>query len=65
MFHFCSTLQLLCTTNVVRMRELLDSNEYMFRFEVDASAKLGLEDCIEGLNVLGVHELMKLNLTSL
>ena len=47
------------------MRELLDSNEYMFRFEVDASAKLGLEDCIEGLNVLGVHELMKLNLTSL
>jgi hypothetical protein len=69
------------------MREMLDSDEFVFRFEVgviDAAAKLGLEDCrrivstiskyytivqakaqldqmVEGLNVLGVHDLMKLN----
>ena len=69
------------------MRELLDSEEFMFRFEVgimDATAKLSLDDrkwivslvskyytivlpkaqidqIIEGLGVLGMHELMKQN----
>ena len=69
------------------MRELLDSDEFIFRFEVgimEATAKLGLDDCkrivssiskyytivqvkaqldqiVDGLNALGVHDLMKQN----